>query len=59
MFLLLLNIILSSIPSLIINLTKGNMCTELDGLVYNFYSYICKSSVVNIMNVEEIDMMEV
>lgn len=54
-----INIILSSIPELIINTTQGKMCRDLDGLVYNFYSSICKSSVINIMDVKEIDMLEV
>lgn len=35
------------------------MCVVLDGLVYSFYGAVCKSSVINIMNVEEIDMLEV
>lgn len=59
MVLLGINIILSSIPTLIINLSQGNMCRELDGVVYSFYKYICKSSVINIMDVKEIDMLEV
>lgn len=53
------NLVICSAPSLIINLTKGNICVVLDGLVYSFYGLICKSSVINIMNVTEIDMMEV
>lgn len=53
------NLVICSVPSLIINLTKGNICVVLDGLVYSFYGLICKSSVINIMNVTEIDMMEV
>lgn len=35
------------------------MCVSLDGLVYSFYSMICKSSVINIMNITEIDMLEI
>ena len=57
--LLLINILISSVPSLVINLSSGTMCVELDGLVYNFYGLICKSSVINIMDVVEIDLLEV
>ena len=54
-----INILISSIPSLIINLSQGSMCVVLDGLVYNFYGLICKSSVINIMDTTEIDLLEV
>ena len=57
--LLLINILINSIPSLIINISQGSMCIVLDGLVYNFYGLICKSSVINIMDVKEIDLLEV
>lgn len=53
------NLLICSLPSLVINLHQGNMCVVLDGLVYSFYGLICKSSVINIMNVTEIDMLEV
>lgn len=52
-------LLICSVPSLIINLSHGSMCVVLDGLIYSFYGLICKSSVINIMNVAEIDMLEV
>lgn len=35
------------------------MCQQLDGSISIFYSIVCESSVINIMNVTEIDMLEV
>ena len=35
------------------------MCKSLDGFLSDFYSIVCNTSVINIMNVEEIDMLEI
>ena len=57
LILLVVNILINSIPALIINISQGGMCVVLDGLVYNFYGLICKSSAINIMDVKEIDLL--
>ena len=56
--LLIFNILIITLPASIVNFTLGNECAITDG-VTNFLNSICRGSVINIMNVSDINEMQI
>ena len=50
--------LLITLPATIVNFTLGNECAITDG-VTNFLETICQGSVINIMNVTDLNAMQI
>ena len=57
--LLLFNVFIIGIPGFVINYTQGHECGIVDGGMKGVLNGICRGSVINVMNVKQLDAMQI
>jgi hypothetical protein len=59
LLLLTVNFLVIGLPAFLVNFTQGNECGLANGGVRGILNSICRGSVINILNVKQIDNMQI